>query len=484
MPETLIAPDPTQPDASQAPPPEEAKGVALFDNTLAAFRDTVLETAKAKPKEEAKAKTEDKPKETAKPEVTAKEEEEKPKAEQADKTAEVEPEPEQKPKRRRRQLDEQEIASVAASAAAKASAETAARMAEKPASQPPAAKPQEPEIDFDVPEETRYKLEIIQEMESDPKHKGKRAEYVKWLKEVDQYQRKWQDEHPDEEFDPESDDHNKLFNKEPKLPERDYDIARLRLADKGRDNDEVKQLKAEQATLKAKLEEQSLAPEIANRGRVALSKILGAINADYAKHADSEDQLVKLSEEDPEALELAAGAAKAVVPFIGEVVKLWQPSGATTFNPSNPVHVEIADFARTLEEAVSKMPDHERVRGGKRFATMAQWQTMSESAKKSSWSFMDKDVLIGFRIASAVEETRKTHQELEKRLEAYAKRRGLIRETAPEQKKPEPIKETVKEPSSPPPAGAGRSAVDTSSSATPQKPTDFGDFFLSKMRGR
>ncbi len=491
--ETLVPPPSTQPEQPSTPPKDTGeRGEALFDNTLSAFRDRILDKAKeAKPAEE--KKTEEKKPESAPaekpptpPEVkAAKPEQPEKKQEQA---AEPEPEPAQPPKRRRRQPDEHEIANIAATAAAKASAETLARLSEeKKASAPqPPPKPAESDLGFDVPDETQYKLDIIGEMESDPKYKGKKAEYIKWLKEVDQYERKWQEDHPDEEFDPDSADHNKIFAKEPNLPPRDYDLARLRLSDRGRENEEVKKLRAEQAELRAKLVEQELAPEISSRGRAAVASILSAINPDYGKYASSEEQLRSLSKDDPDALHLAAPVAQHVVPFITEVVKLWEPRGVTKFDSNNPVHAEIAELARDFEDGVQRLPEAEQVRNGKRFVTMADWHNMSESARKTAWSFLDKDVLISFRVAKAVHDTAVIVAETEKRFEAYAKRKGLKRETSPEPPKAEPPKPAAtpeKSDYTPPPVGGARSAVDTSTTPAPSKPADFGDFFLSKMRG-
>lgn len=477
----------TEVPAVVEPPKENLTAVEEFNRDLKGFQKLFKEERdKEREREKTKPADEKKPEGEAKPDEAKAEKPEKPKKDKADtkpeaeKTPEAEklPEEEEVQPRRRRQRSDRDIEEVAASAASKAAAETAAKMSDK--------RPAKEEPDLELPKDVKYKLKVYEELEgSNAEYKGTTDRYKKWLKQVDDYQRKWQSDHPNEDYDPDADEHNHIYNKEPNVAEEDYDQARVSLAQKKGGNVEVKRLQEEHKTLKQKLVEQELAPKIYNESIRVVAKVLESIDAEHAKILDDPKGLQKLQEEDPIAAGVLSASTQTALPFVREVVRLYDGDGQIEFDKNNSVHQEIVDFAQKMERTILARPPSKQMLNGREYLPMTEYANLPAKDRSAYWSFSERDILINYRISLAIHEAQELLKQEEAKGKAYEKRfskKGQPVATTSQDPKVETPKPTEDTDDSPSPSGAGRSTVDTFGANQPKKPENFNDHMLKLMR--
>lgn len=466
----------------ELPPKPKAPAHEAFSKDLEEFGKMFKESQekeKAKPKEKEKAagetekaddkKKADKPKEEKKPE------DKKPEVEKTDEEEEEAPAP-RRPRKPARTDDE------VAELAAKTAARTVEKLTER-------KEPTKTVDDSDLPEDVQYRLEVYGELESsNAKHKGISDRYRKWVRELDSYQRKWEAEHPGETFDEDAADHNTIFEREPEVSEREYDRARVRLARRGEEGDEVKKLETEHKKLKVSVVEQKLEPVIDREATRAVSRVLGSIDEAYAKALDTPDGLKKLAEEDPIAAGITGHVASEAVPFIREVVRLYDSDGEIAYDEKNPLHKGIVDFATRMERATLAKPQSKQMAGGKAYLPMAEWAALPEAERQHYWSFADRNVLINFRISMAIHEASELLKQEEGKAKAYekrfGKRNGALAEKAEKPKVEEEAAVTEKpDEDEESPSGAARGTVVAPPTETRKSGNKMEENFLRLLHG-
>lgn len=382
--------------------------------------------------------------------------------------------------------------------AAETAAATVAKLTEQ--SKKDAAKaPVVDEIDpKDLPQDLALEMRVLGELETlDDKHKGAKAKLVGWIRDLGKYQAKWQADHPGETYNSEDEEHDAIYDRKPTIDPDDLELGKVSMAQKRLKNPQLEKLETENRRLKADFAEQKTAPIVANETNRAVHHVLKSIDPTYVKYMESADALGKLPDEDPIAADIlgqvlnpadAKGepSPTGYMPFVREVVRLYDSNGDIPFNGQDPVHQEIINFALKMEKAVGALPMEKQVRDGRAFATMVDYDKMTKEERADHWSFAEKDNLINFRLSEAIQQAHGLLETEKKRMAAYEKRFGkkesAATDTAPAKEEPKPEKKPTKVEAEPPPPGTpGRSAVDTVTNGKPTKPTDFSQKWLNRM---
>lgn len=458
--------------------PEKKKGLAEFDDWAQALK--LDKTSEAVPPTE---KDKEKPPETPPASAGAT-----PEAPAAPATSDQPPAEPEKPKKRGRRASTEEIAEAAALSASRAAAETASRIRQAPPEPKPEPQPDSEErVDIQIDEDTEITLEVLKELESiNPKYKGKRNEYVRWLREVDKYQVGWEKEHPEEQFDPDAPEHDHIFQREPMPPKRDYLAAEGSYKDRlnPRRQAELDELRRENQKLTAKQVEQEIAPIVFNENRRLVGHVLGSIDPDYAKAGDTQESLVKLSEEDPGAFAILQQATSSAIPFVTETVKLFDARG-TKFDNQNPVHQEILAFAMDMERLIMQKPPTKQIKDGKPYLPMAEYMGLPKERQSHYWSMYDPTELVNFRISQAIQDAQYLVKLKQNEYEAYQKR--LAKKNGASHPNAQPAAATPEKkpdaaPPAPAPPGAAKSTVENSGAPPLSQAKDFRDTWLNYLK--
>lgn len=375
----------------EAPPAEE------LDASMAHFRKVMLDGMPEK-KREAKPES-DKLAPNVKPE--------KPEKPPVKPEPEAAPEPEKKAvKVTRKEKAEPPAARSMEDVAAEAAARTVAAMR-------PAAPEREPAKEAPVPKEYVKQMAVFTEMAADsPERHGELPEKLKrFIAKEDAYIQKWQEENPGSDFDSNDEAHNDFYRRnEPTYDEDDYDSARTKIAAKPLLEKEGQKIRGEMGErlkrldeIEAKEIERELVPKIVAEQKGVMAKLLGAIDQDYAARAEKPEEIEKLATENPPAYRLVMETAKHTLPFVAEVVKLWDSDSKIKANMENPLHRHIYDYERHVAARVKALDKADQVNPeGQTFASWAEYQTMSAAEQKKHW-IMGRNELIFARQKDAID---------------------------------------------------------------------------------
>lgn len=493
------APPPTateDPNLKATPEPVDKE----YDGTVDGFINAIRaghKKDKAKEKETPDDKKDEAKAGEAKPDPEKPPKEAK-KSEPAAKTTE-EPAPEKEPVAQRKKglrprpyvSDDDRMARVAADSASKAAAEVMRNTAAAAAKPEPAS---ETTFAYDLPLALQNELKVLDEVERiSPESKGAKAKMVGWLKEVERYQQRWQEAHPEDEFDENAAEHNHLFDRKPEVDPILMEAGRMSLAQKHLPKDKrLDDLAAENQRLHARVVQQKLEPMVFSETNRAIKVVLGAMDKELEAYAASPEKLQSLADEDPVAFEALSRAVAPAAAFIKAAVELAHSEGTVGYNAKDPAHVELSNFAFDQERVIMSRPEEKQYRGNQPYVPIAEYHKLSKDQQRSVWSLGDPEVLINFRISAAVQDAKSVMEMEEKKHKAREKRFGAkngvttntpTTDAAPAAKT-ETEKSASKPASTPPPAtGGARSVVSTNGDNSNTAPTNFTDAWLNNLRG-
>lgn len=381
---------PTEKPKPESPPPED------LDAGMAHFRKVMLDGMPERKREVAKSE----PKQEKKP------------AEKPVETTEVQPEAaatelEKKPvKVTRREKSIEPPARSMEDVAAEAAARTVAAMR-------PATPEREPAKETPVPKEYVKQMAVFTEMAADsPERHGDLPGKLKnFIQKEDAYIQKWQEENPGSDFDSNDQAHNDFYRRnEPTYDEDDYDAARTKIAAKPLLEKEGQKIRGEMGErlkrldeIEAREVERELVPKIVIEQKSVMAQLLGAVDKDYAARADKPEEIEKLAQDDPSAYRLVMETAKHTLPFVAEVVKLWDSDSKIKANMENPLHRHIYDYERNIATRIKALPAADQTnQDGQKFASWAEYQTLSPAEQKKRW-IMGRNELIFARQKDAVD---------------------------------------------------------------------------------
>lgn len=412
------------------------------------------------PPKEDKPKTDTPPKDETPPEK-------KPKA----KAKEPAPAPaEPKGKRRKEQeIDPIEIARA-----------TGQEIAREMAREKPPTLPKEPEVELELPEEFAPDVAVFDEMSKlKPKEYGDiRKKLAKYAKAEDDYRNKWEGDHPGEEFDPESDEHDDFYKKiKPDYDQRDFESAKeslieQRAAARAEERLAKKYEEREQQREKAS----QIKPEIEREMVGLMGEMLKEADPDNAELAKDWASIQTIDEKNPLLADVMFHVHEDIKPVLEATIRLFRSIDKADEN--NPVHQRVFALIGESEQQVLRLPVRDRYdEQGRLFATQADYQRMNPSDRQRHWYIGEKELAAVIR-GRAIGQTKLLYERERQRIERYTK--GQIRTDSPKkQTSEEPTPKVVTQS----PSVSGRATLPGDGTPQTQKPTDGKGWFWNKYLG-
>jgi hypothetical protein len=291
-----------------------------------------------------------------------------------------------------------------------------------------AEKPKEPTL----PPQDQRKVEILNRMEElfPDKYKGIAGKYTKSLSALEAFAKKWEADHPGQEFDEESPEHEDFF-KENDVDWNDLDFTEA-LADLRAD----KRMKEATSKTDERLEALDRAEKLRGKqGEIVAEQNSAAVHY-WQQLGDDVADMVKpdgtlnmakvdtLRTTDPEGLSLRVTAAQALDAEVAEIYKLY--TGLVKNDPdNNAIHRNINQFAATRERMLESKPTQEKLNAeGQSFLPAAKYYRLPVAERAHHWTFNASDLAF-MRAADLADITRKRLELNEERHRAWAKAKGI-----------------------------------------------------------
>ena len=291
-----------------------------------------------------------------------------------------------------------------------------------------AAKQAEPKLG----QEQQETAEILAKMEElkPEKYKGISSKYRNSIAALEKYSQTWEADHPGQEFDEESPEHEDFFKKnDVDWSDLDFQKAIARLESEDVSKITSQKTDGQLAELKRAETLRAKQGEIASEQNTAALAFWRELGDDYADVVNQDGTLnmakvSQLKESDAETLNLHITAAQALDLEVAEIYKLFNrlvdndPQG-------NPVHRNINQFADEKEQALASKPIQEKLNAeGQQFLPASQYYKLSKAERDQYWTFSAKDISF-LRAADLATITRKRVEINEQRHREWAKSRGL-----------------------------------------------------------
>lgn len=362
-------------------------------------------------------------------------------------------------------------------------------------------KPKEPErkeaAEPQLPEEYQADVDVYRMMEKmfpdkygEKSGKPLTARLVEAAKREDEYIKSWQQEHPDEDFDGDAEEHNAFYKRQfPEINERDF-----RAADRATIEQQSEERASRRANkvvdeFRAEQREREIKPAIVAATFDVVKAALAAV--DEKEYANLDPLGIDaLADKDPVAARLASSVYAAYQPVVAANLEVHR--GIKPFDSKNPAHVGLFRVANTIEQRVLALDPKDRFDDqGRYFATRYEWEAMTPENRQRHW-FVDEDAISYALAADARAEAEKAYAQTRKDAEFLAPKLGFSKPpaskptqngTQPEdgkhQETPRPAKSTPNSPSVSVKASVGAPASsDGASNKSGQ------DIFFSRLIGR
>jgi hypothetical protein len=341
-------------------------------------------------------------------------------------------------------LTQEQIVAAAAEGAARA-------VAPKPEPKKEAPKP-----DAELSDANRLEAEVLDHLgKINPKYKETGAKYRTSLKLLADYQKKWEAANEGQEFDPEADEHEDFYAKND-VHWDDQDFLRAavdlgveqKLATKLEEHDKttVKKLDDRLAEIERERLQETTMPEVNAQVNTAAKgfwdalgdQFEGLVKEENGAHVIDSEKL-KAIEADPDLANLVFGAAQQLQAEVGELYKLMTTKKTrdgrafqlAQFDKDNPVHAAVAAFCDEVDQAFASKPEEDQLdEKGRRFLPAEEYfkrlKTDRKATEEGFWTPTFDD-LKAIRVARTAKATKDRIESEEKRLEAFAQRRGYRR---------------------------------------------------------
>lgn len=281
--------------------------------------------------------------------------------------------------------------------------------------------------DFELPENEKRKVAVLERMEADmpEKYKGRAKQYVDQLKAAEKYASDWERRNPGKAFDENDPEHAEFFDKQDvdwsddDFRETEIAIAAERIIEK-----RMKPVNEEFETLKREKKLQAEAPKIIAQRDSAAKEYWETVGDDFGKLLKEDGSVDRevfeaLDKTDPVGLSVTLHYAEKIVePVAAEIYKLSE--GLVSYDPKNRLHADIGEFATRQEEAILAMPEEKLLDGrGRRFATSEEWAKLSEKERAGRW-FLTADRLTKLFTAEKAKEAKEFANAEREKIKKYA----------------------------------------------------------------
>jgi hypothetical protein len=328
--------------------------------------------------------------------------------------------PEPKVSRKKKEpepIDYEKLASTTAEAATRAAVE-AVKQQPKPA-------PAGEEVTLPASEQRRVNyLKRLEQLYPD-KYADVASRYEKSYKEIEKYQRKWEQANPGETFDPEAHEHTAFFeNNAVDWEDEDYAEA-------------VAEEKAEAVRRQtvAEYEERErrkeAAPRAQEKARTVTKDLVQELDPAF-KDLDpfAPDADTKAEDLDPVKGPVIVNAARFAEQFVKTSNRLFD--GVDKFDAANPLHKQISDFASQKEQAIMALPrDQQMDNQGRTFVPADRYYSLPPKERARTWTLSADDVAFLARQEIA-EDAKKEIARQEARAAKLRQKWGVAGEKSPE----------------------------------------------------
>lgn len=342
------------------------------------------------------------------------------------KKPEVEPEEEQdaekeeqkKPSRRRRpEIDPTALAETVAASATKAAVEAMQSQRRED------AKPTK-EAPIELPEEFKEDEEIYNELAArDPKKYGDiKKRLAEAHRKEQEYIAKWQEDHPDEDFDPDAQEHENFFTRnEVSVSKGDLRAAERSVIRRQVSEEAKEEIKKVSQPIEESRTRSELAPVVQGHVDSVLLSAIKEIDPSYEEYTTSREKLNELGQKDP----LLEDVLMEVLPQASKMIEETYliGSGKVEFNPKKPMHSQFKDTVEDMEQRITSLPPRDRVFVGQDgvpriFATWSQYESMSPQERSRHWVLTPSDIA-GFIEKTAIEEAKTRYSKTKDKLKRY-----------------------------------------------------------------
>lgn len=287
-------------------------------------------------------------------------------------------------------------------AAANRAAQLVADQRPAPAPTPTPAAPPAPVLDLSPEDKKDYEIIAFLERTEPEKFKGRGQKFLDYTKELYAYQDAWaaKPENEGKDFDPDDAEHNQWFAKhEPGTAESDIEYGRERAMEEriyqNRVKPELDKIERDKAMKEA-------IPTITqNVGRRTVA-LIDAVNPELAKLVQDAEGRPMFTKEAIAAVEEADPIAKRTLdqivrnelePMVMALEMTTVPGLGFKLNPAgDPMHARIAEYVWQAENDMKKAPADVRIQGGKEFATITQYNAMSEADRERHYTLSVDDI--------------------------------------------------------------------------------------------
>lgn len=305
----------------------------------------------------------------------------------------------------------------------------------------PAEKPQ-------VTEEEELTLSVLKEMETrwPKKYPGLAARYAETQKALVDYAKKWVTDHPGQEFDEDAPEHDDFYKQhEVDWDDNHFNATLARMEARAEHNEIEKKIKGELGKeledLKTKDRLRDSLQAIHQEQTTAAKLFWGKFNGEYAGIMKEDgnldlDKVSELKQSDGDNLTLRAQIARSLDEEVAELYKLlgnpeepeFKPFAQ--FNPTNPVHGRVDEFAARTQKELAAAPKEERLDDqGRDFMPFIEYWKLPKDKRSGYWTFTARDLAL-LRAAELASKTQKIIDDQEAKFNAKAKQRGLIKDEA------------------------------------------------------
>lgn len=336
-------------------------------------------------------------------------------------------------------------------------------------------------VEESLTEDERGEYEVFQEMAKDARYKELPKQYLSFIKKSEEYQRKWEADHPDQEFNPQSSDHDAFYHKvQPKYSEIDHKKAIARLANASSNNQEIEKLTAEQRRLKAELAVRELEPAVRQTQLAVLGEIIKGMDENVLAAIQQTNDFNKYADANPVEADIIREIAARIEPFVEGLIHIDEDKESRIdIDEKKDSHREWAKYLQAKEAELPRMTRAQRTtEDGRLLITRGEYYRLPASSRPG-YAFLDGRMLLELRIAEEATKAKEQYQRELKKAEARAKALGWSKAEATKaaqngdkkEEKPPEKKEPAKSPEA-----ISASRVDTSGESKPMG----DDGFLEK----
>lgn len=298
----------------------------------------------------------------------------------------------------------------------------------------PETKLKEDDSVFSDPDKKRITVLARMEKLMPAQYKGIADKYRTSLKKESAYIEKWQTEHPGQEFDKESDDHNAFYEaNDIDWSDDDYMDAQADIRAEAKVAEKMKPVEGKLSEYDRLQKLNAAAPKIGEEQVFAAKELWKKFGKDFEKVITDtgldEAEYKRVQDADPIANQIRTQAASALNFEAAEMYKLM--NGIVEFDPENKIHTNIADFANRVEaELVQKPADEQLDSKNRQFLPAAKYYKLpKEEREMYYWTPTMRDLLV-VRASELAANAAKAIAFQEENFNKWAAARGLSKKEA------------------------------------------------------